>query len=158
MSFKDDLAMGLGLKERDQDYYDRTAANISRQRGKDAGQRYLQQVAAKGTPAQGGLLSFMAGGKDKGSNIIPQMFGYRDFTDMTDRGGPQASGGQFQGGGGYSLLANLGAMLSGQDMGERKTYDDQAIDQQYGEGFAANLKQNSPMDYMRFLKMVQGGM
>lgn len=158
MSFKDDITMGLGLKERDDKYHQRTAANIASQRGEEAGQRYLQQVAAKGKPSQGGLLSFMAGGKDKGNNIIPQMFGYRDFTDMTDRGGPQASGGQFQGAGGYSLLANLGAMLTGQDMGERKTYDDQAIDQQYGEGFAANLKQNSPMDYMRFLKMVQGGM
>lgn len=147
MSFKDDITMGLGLKERDQDYYDRTAANISRQRGKEAGQRYLQQVAAKGTPAQGGLLSFMAGKK-----------GYRDVNDMFDGGGPQASGGQFQGGNGFSLLANIGAMLTGQEMGERKTYEDQAIDQQYGEGFAANLKQNSPMDYMRFLKMVQGGM
>jgi hypothetical protein len=111
MSFKDDIAMGLGLKERDQDYHDRTAANISRQRGKDAGQRYLQQVAAKGTPAQGGLLSFIAGKK-----------GYRDAKDMFDGGGPQASGGMYEGGGPLSLLANIAKLLAGKDFGERTPY------------------------------------
>lgn len=60
---------------------------------------------------------------DKGEYIVPIAdIGYRDFTDMRDRGGPQASGGKFQGGGGYSRAANLLYGLSGKDFGERVPY------------------------------------
>ena len=156
-----DLAMGLGLKERDASYYNRTAQTIGRTQGADAQQRYMRS-SGYGKP-QAGLLSFMGGGNNQsnntgGNNILPRMFGYRDRADMTDGGGRYASGGLYEGAGGYSMLANLGAALTGQDLGERQTYADQAIDAEYGQGFSAMLKQTSPQDYMRFLQQVQGNM
>ena len=48
--------------------------------------------------------------------------GYRDINDWFDRGGPQASGGKFQGLGQYSTLANL---IFG-EQGQRTPYADQA--------------------------------
>ena len=156
-----DLAMGLGLKERDASYYNRTAQTIGRTQGADAQQRYMRS-SGYGKP-QAGLLSFMGGGNNQsnntgGNNILPRMFGYRDRADMTDGGGRYASGGLYEGAGGYSMLANRGAALTGQDLGERQTYADQAIDAEYGQGFSAMLKQTSPQDYMRFLRQVQGNM
>ena len=156
-----DLAMGLGLKERDASYYNRTAQTIGRTQGADAQQRYMRS-SGYGKP-QAGLLSFMGGGNNQsnntgGNNILPRMFGYRDRADMTDGGGRYASGGLYQGAGAYSALANLGAALTGQDLGDRQTYADQAIDAEYGQGFSAMLKQTSPQDYMRFLQQVQGNM
>jgi len=51
-----------------------------------------------------------------GEYIVPREdIGYRDFKDMRDRGGPQASGGKFQGAGGYSGMANFLYGLSGKD-------------------------------------------
>jgi hypothetical protein len=47
MGILDDLAMGFGLKERDRDYYDRTAATISRNQGSDAGDRYMSGLGDK---------------------------------------------------------------------------------------------------------------
>ena len=45
---------------------------------------------------------------DQGNYIVNRAdIGYRDFNDMIDRGGPQASGGAFQGLGLYSDLANI---------------------------------------------------
>jgi hypothetical protein len=157
-----DLAMGLGLKDRDESYYHRTAKTIQRNQGGNSGMNYYNKMLDRGLPQRGGLFAFMSGGNQSnntgGNNVIPRMFGYRDTTDMFDRGGRYASGGLYQDGGGYSVLANIGAALSGQDMGERQTYADQAIDAQYGQGFSAMLKQNSPQDYMRFLQQVQGNM
>ena len=43
--------------------------------------------------------------------------------DMFDRGGRYASGGMYQGAGGYSMMANLAHALSGQEFGERKPYE-----------------------------------
>jgi hypothetical protein len=58
-----------------------------------------------------------------GEYIVPREdIGYRDFKDMRDRGGPQASGGKFQGGGHYSDMANFVYGLSGKDFGERVPY------------------------------------
>ena len=58
-----------------------------------------------------------------GEYIVPIAdIGYRDFKDMRDRGGPQASGGEFQGGGHYSGIANFLYDLSGKDFGERVPY------------------------------------
>ena len=158
-----DLAMGLGLKDRDDSYYARTAQTIQRNQGAPAAMRYFDNMHSKGFPQRGGLLSFMGGGNNQsnntgGNNILPRMFGYRDRADMTDGGGAYASGGLYQGAGAYSALANLGAALTGQDLGDRQTYADQAIDAEYGQGFSAMLKQTSPQDYMRFLQQVQGNM
>lgn len=163
MGILDDLSMGLGLKDRDDDYYERTAQTLGRTQGAGREATYRQSRAFKGKPKRAGLLSFMGGGNNQsnntgGSNILPRMFGYRDRADMTDGGGKYASGGLYQGAGGYSMLANLGAALTGQDLGERQTYADQAIDAEYGQGFSAMLKQTSPQDYMRFLQQVQGNM
>lgn len=59
-----------------------------------------------------------------GQYVVPiEDIGYRDTKDMYDRGGPQASGGEFQGGGKLSTLANLGYSLSGQEFGERTPYE-----------------------------------
>jgi len=59
-----------------------------------------------------------------GQYVVPiEDIGYRDTKDMYDRGGPQASGGLFQGGGKLSTLANLGYSLSGQEFGERTPYE-----------------------------------
>lgn len=45
MGILDDLAMGFGFKEKDRDYYDRTAATISRDQGSDAGDRYRSSIS-----------------------------------------------------------------------------------------------------------------
>lgn len=61
-----------------------------------------------------------------GEYVVPiSDIGYRDVRDMYDRGGPQASGGMFQGGGKLSALANLGYGLTGRDFGTRRTYAEQ---------------------------------
>ena len=158
-----DLAMGLGLKDRDASYYERTAQTLGRTQGAGREAQYRQSNAFQNQPQRAGLLSFMGGGNDQGgnaggNNILPRMFGYRDRADMTDGGGAYASGGLYQGGGAYSALANLGAAVTGQDLGDRQTYADQAIDAEYGQGFSAMLKQTRPQDYMRFLQQVQGNM
>lgn len=153
-----DLAMGLGFKDRDASYYNRTAKTIGRTQGADAQQRYMRS-SGYGRP-QAGLFSFMRGDNNQsggmgnssgGNNVIPRMFGYRDTTDMFDRGGRYASGGLYQDGGGYSVLANIGAALSGQDMGERQLYVDQYIDQQKGAGFAERMKTDYPDYYQQLV-------
>ena len=150
-----DLAMGLGLKERDASYYNRTAQTIGKTQGADAQQRYMRS-SGYGRPQRAGLLSFMGGGNNEsnntgGNNILPRMFGYRDRADMTDGGGRYASGGPYQGAGAYSMLANLGAALTGQDLGERQTYVDQYIDQQNGAGFAEQMKVGYPQYYQQLV-------
>ena len=53
---------------------------------------------------------------ESGEFIVPRAdIGFRDLTDMTDRGGPQTSGGQFQGGGILSAAANFADDLSGRE-------------------------------------------
>lgn len=147
-----DLAMGLGLKDRDASYYNRTAKTIGRTQGADAQQRYMRS-SGYGRP-QAGLLSFMRGDNNQGGgmgNRVANVFGYRDMTDMGDGGGRYASGGYYQGGGAYSGLANLGAVLSGQDMGERQLYVDQYIDQEKGAGFAEKMKTAYPEYYQQLV-------
>ena len=133
MGLLDDLKMGLGLKERDDDYYERTARTLGRTQGADREATYRQSRAFTGKPKRAGLLSFMGGGSGDGSSsrsdrepsrgFLPTLFGYRDMEDMFDRGGPYASGGMYQGAGGYSLLANLAHAASGQEFGERTPYE-----------------------------------
>jgi hypothetical protein len=45
MGILDDLAMGFGFKEKDRDYYDRTAGTISRNQGSDAADRYRSSIS-----------------------------------------------------------------------------------------------------------------
>ena len=59
----------------------------------------------------------------EGNYIVPREdIGFRDVNDWFDRGGPQASGGKFQGLGLYSALANLALG----EQGQRTPYADQA--------------------------------
>lgn len=149
-----DLAMGLGLKERDASYYNRTAKTIGRTQGADAQQRYMRS-SGYGRP-QAGLFSFLSGGNNQGGgmgNRVANVFGYRDMTDMGDGGGRYASGGYYRGGGMYSGLANVGAALSG---GEQDAFSfapevDQLINETYksfdGVQAADYLKANEPKMY-----------
>ena len=103
MGLLSDLQMGLGLKDRDKKYYERTAKTIGKQRGDAAAQKYRDRtgltsgamVGSKNMPIRGGLLSDMKFG------------GYTSVGDMFDRGGPNAKGGVFQGGGLLSDIANM---------------------------------------------------
>ena len=53
---------------------------------------------------------------EAGEFIVPSAdVGFRDFTDMTDRGGPQTSGGQFQGGGKLSAVGNFVDFLANRE-------------------------------------------
>jgi hypothetical protein len=94
-----DLQMGFGLKDRDKDYYKRTAKTIGKSRGDMAANRYMERMEKSNFPKRGGLL----GGMDID-------FGqYKNMKDMFDRGGPDASGGVFKGGG---LLSEIGNLLT----------------------------------------------
>jgi len=152
MGILDDLSMGLGFKDRDEDYYKRTAKTISDNQGAAAGDRY-RASSVYGKP-RAGLFAFMRGDNNQGGgfgNRVANVFGYRDMTDMGDGGGRYASGGMYRGGGMYSGLANLAAAMSGQDLGERQTYVDQYIDQQKGAGFAEQMKINYPQYYQQLV-------
>ena len=50
-----DIGMGLNLKDRDADYYRRTANTIARTQGADAANRYIKQMTAKGGEAAAGV-------------------------------------------------------------------------------------------------------
>ena len=154
-----DLMMGLGLRDRDQSYYDRTAATIGRNDGAAAENLYRQQtgmtggaqLGSAGMPIRGGILSAFAGGQggaqSRGAvtagNFLPRLFGYRDFTDMTDRGGPFAFGGEFSGHPIYSTVANLVTDPSG----TRTTYPEMGDIDQTLLGMGATQEMLTPMDY-----------
>lgn len=61
-----------------------------------------------------------------GQYVIPrEQIGFRDITDMTDRGGPQAMGGEYQGGPMFvSNIFNALDKIGGVDQGERVAYAD----------------------------------
>ena len=50
-----DIGMGLGFKDRDADYYRRTANTIARTQGAAAADRYIKQMTAKGGDAAAGV-------------------------------------------------------------------------------------------------------
>ena len=61
--------------------------------------------------------------KVDGEYVIPrEQIGYRDSTDWTDRGGPQASGGKYEGGGQVSAIFNMIDTLGGATIPERMEY------------------------------------
>lgn len=130
MGILDDISMGLGVKDRDEDYYERTAKTLGRTQGAGREATYRQSRAFKGKPKRAGLLSGFGGSSDgstldreQSRGLLPTLLGYRDMEDMFDRGGRYASGGMYQGAGGYSMLANLAHALSGQEFGDRKPYE-----------------------------------
>lgn len=114
-----DLAMGFGLKERDQDYYERTAATIAGNQGQSAGNQYLANMQSQNYPAYGGPLAFIGSGAG--------------FSDFFDGGGLGQSGDRFRGSP-YSLIANA---LGIKPMGY---YDRARIGQRGGAGALAALQ------------------
>ena len=117
-----DLAMGLGLRERDQSYYDRTAQTIRNNQGQAAGDRYAARMQSQGFPAYGGPIGFLSGGR-----------GIQGPRDFFDGGGLGQSGDRFVGGP-YSMLANA---LGIKPMGY---YDRARIGQRGGAGALAALQ------------------
>jgi len=61
--------------------------------------------------------------KIDGNYVIPrEQIGFRDSADMGDRGGPQASGGQYEGAGTVSAIFNMLDVLGGATIPERQAY------------------------------------
>lgn len=117
-----DLAMGFGLKERDQSYYDRTAQTIRNNQGQAAGDRYAASMQSQNYPAYGGPIGFLSGGR-----------GIQGPRDFFDGGGLGQSGDRFRGSP-YSLLANA---LGIKPMGY---YDRDRIGQRTGAGALAAMQ------------------
>jgi len=83
MGILDDLAMGFGFKEKDRDYYDRTAATISRDQGSDAGDRYRSSISER-----------YAAAPNYGTAIGPSV---SDFRQVANPGrDPYTSGGRLR--------------------------------------------------------------
>ena len=78
-----DIGMGFGLKDRDADYYRRTANTIARTQGADAANQYIKQMAAKGGVAATGVKSADVDGSVK----------YGQQTGMLNVGGGNDDGG-----------------------------------------------------------------
>ena len=145
------LLMGLGLRDRTPEYYQRTGYNIGQQRGRAARDLYDQQTMEMRPRA--GLFSFLrgdSGGSERG--FFPQLLGYRDNADMSDRGGRYASGGQYRGGGSISLLGNLADAISGVDVPafQYAPEIEAIMDQEQGAGMAEHLRQKEPDQYRRY--------
>ena len=66
MGLLDDLKMGLGLKERDKSYYERTAKTLANTQGEARAAQY-RQSSGYGKPGRRGLLSGFGGGSSGGS-------------------------------------------------------------------------------------------
>jgi hypothetical protein len=65
-----DVGMGLGFKDRDADYYRRTANTIARTQGAAAADRYIKQMTAKGGDAAAGVKNAdVSGSVDYGQRI-----------------------------------------------------------------------------------------
>ena len=78
-----DIGMGLGLKDRDADYYRRTANTIARTQGADAANQYIKQMTAKGGLAAAGVKNADVSGSVK----------YGQQTGMLNVGGGSDNGG-----------------------------------------------------------------
>ncbi len=78
-----DVGMGVGLKDRDADYYRRTANTIARTQGADAANQYIKQMTAKGGLAAAGV---------KGADVAGSV-NYGQKTGMLNVGGGGNDGG-----------------------------------------------------------------
>tara|TARA_S200002703_G_C3731008_1_gene224686 strand:- start:17 stop:889 length:873 start_codon:yes stop_codon:yes gene_type:complete len=102
MGFFDDLAMGFGAKPKTQDFKQRTAATIAKNKGggaagEAAAKKYLSDVGGSGlsfgnTPV--GNLS-NSGGQFQQPAPASSAGGYTSFSDRFDGGGPGMAGAQF---------------------------------------------------------------
>tara|TARA_R110000772_G_scaffold118953_1_gene224860 strand:- start:144 stop:992 length:849 start_codon:yes stop_codon:yes gene_type:complete len=73
MGILDDLKMGFGFKEKDRDYYDRTAATVERNSGKSAGDKYKKYVGF----SPGGHTGKYANAPNYSSPIGPNVSDFR---------------------------------------------------------------------------------
>ena len=87
-----DIGMGFGLKDRDADYYRRTANTIARTQGADAANQYIKQMTAKGGLAAAGV---------KNADVSGSV-SYGQKTGMLNVGGGGNDGG------GIAALKNTG--------------------------------------------------
>ena len=128
MGFFGDLAMGLGLKDRDADYYERTAKTLGRTQGADREALYRQSSTFAEQPARGGPVAMLGAGRGRRQWLseegVPEdtgKWGYTDASgervsalrDMLDGGGRGRAGQRFEGG----LLADLANALGFRPMG-----------------------------------------
>ena len=121
MGFFGDLAMGLGLKDRDASYYDRTAATIGRTQGADREAQYRQSRAYTEQPTRGGPVAMIGSAIDRRREGQSQGgWGYGEgdarvsaLRDMLDGGGRGRAGQRFEGG----LLADLANALGIRPLG-----------------------------------------
>ena len=116
MGFFDDLAMGVGLKDRDDDYYERTAQTLGRESQGGSAQREAQYRGSMGMnngatvgggqlDKRGGLLPFMEGGGTIGA-IARGLFGMGGGKTEQASNSPDLGLGGWQ-----SFLGTRGAVL-----------------------------------------------
>ena len=98
-----DIGMGLGMKDRDADYYRRTANTIARTQGADAANRYIKQMTAKGGDAAAGVKNADVSGS----------------VDYGQRTGMLNVGGGGNDGGGIASLKNTGTEGAADDMSDQ---------------------------------------
>ena len=98
-----DIGMGLNLKDRDADYYRRTANTIARTQGADAANQYIKQMTAKGGLAAAGV---------KGADVAGSV-SYGQKTGMLDVGGGGNDGG------GIASLKSTGTTPAADDMSDQ---------------------------------------
>ena len=140
-----DVAMGLGYKDRDASYYNRTANTIRRTQGEDAYQNYLNSYQYQNqTPRAGIFDTFLAG------LGVPKMMGYKDEGDWYDGGGRYASGPRSS----FGIVGGLLNAFTGNAAKERSYYDEvnQMIDSAQGAGAAKYLMENEPSVYQQVAK------
>jgi len=120
MGLFSDLAMGLGLKDRDADYYERTAKTIGRNDGAAAEARYRQGRAYTEQPTRGGPAAMVGNILDRREGGQRGGWGYGEgdqrvsaLRDMLDGGGRGRAGQRFEGG----LLADLANALGFRPLG-----------------------------------------
>lgn len=120
MGLFSDLAMGLGLKDRDADYYERTAKTIGRNDGDAAEARYRQGRAYTEQPTRGGPAAMVGNILDRRQGGQRGGWGYGEgdqrvsaLRDMLDGGGRGRAGQRFEGG----MLADLANALGFRPMG-----------------------------------------
>ena len=163
MGFFGDLAMGLGLKDRDASYYDRTAKTIGRNDGAAAEARYRQGRAYTEQPARGGPVAMIGSAIDRRREGQSQGgWGYGEgdarvsaLRDMLDGGGRGRAGQQFEGG----LLADLANALGLRPLGyeERLAAAQQQPSQKRAAALAAPDKSIRPQARRRPVAMGDWG-
>jgi len=120
MGLFSDLAMGLGLKDRDASYYDRTAATLGRTQGAGREAQYRQSRAYTEQPTRGGPAAMIGGVLDRRQGGQRGGWGYGEgdqrvsaLRDMLDGGGRGRAGQRFEGG----MLADLANALGFRPLG-----------------------------------------